>query len=155
MIALSYFVPIVLAMGGNTGIQSSTLVVRSIALGTFEGRSVFKTITREIATGALMGIICGTLIGLWAHFIFLSDISNGEPLAFSPIHLALVVASALFSAMTFATVFGALVPVLLNKANIDPAVASGPFVTIANDISALLIYFGVTTAMIHGFYNIL
>lgn len=145
ILILGAFVPIVLAMGGNAGIQSSTLVVRSIALGNLRDRSVIALLLREIMIGAIMGAICGTVIGYWAHFLVLqesSDISVGI------VQLAAAVGFALFSAMTFAAVFGALVPVVLNRFKIDPAVASGPFITIANDIAALLIYFAVTIALI-------
>jgi len=146
MLVLAAFVPVVLAMGGNTGIQSSTLVVRSIALGGLKGRSVARLLLKEILAGALMGVVCATLIGLWAHFVIAH---GGSGAALSAVHLALVVAIALFTAMTFAAVFGAFVPVALDRMKIDPAVASGPFVTITNDISALLIYFGVTVLLIH------
>ena len=144
VLMLGAFVPAVLAMGGNTGIQASTLVVRTIALRGLEGRSIKKLLLREIIVGAIMGSICGLFIGgwalIWVHY-------SPDP-AFSAIRLASVVGLALFSAMSFAAVFGALVPVILNKARIDPAVASGPFVTITNDLAALLIYFGVTVTLL-------
>jgi magnesium transporter len=144
IVALSFFVPIIMAMGGNTGIQSSTLIIRGIALGASHSRKVMKIITHEVIAGASMGLICGSTIGLWAHFVI---VGNGGS-AVAPSHLALTVGIALFSAMAFAAVFGALVPVLLDRAKIDPAVASGPFVTASNDIFALLIYYGVTLLMI-------
>ena len=145
ILALSFFVPIVMAMGGNTGIQSSTLVIRRIALGTGQFRDLFKVVSHEIITGAIMGIICGLVIGIWARFVIGR---NAPPPAISPAYLALTVGVALFCAMTFAAVFGAIVPVLLDRMKIDPAVASGPFVTASNDIFALLIYFGVTLLML-------
>jgi len=150
IVSLSFFVPIIMAMGGNTGIQSSTLIVRSIALGVSHSRQVIKIIAHEIATGAVMGIICGTTIGLWARFVIVHE---GQS-AVSPSYLALTVGIALLSAMAFAAVFGALVPVLLNSIKIDPAVASGPFVTASNDIFALLIYYGVTLLMISAVHPV-
>jgi len=146
MLILGAFVPIVLAMGGNTGIQSSTLIVRSIALGELKNRNVLKLLLREIATGAIMGCICGLVIGVWAHFLISRNPEFAPDL--SVLELASVVAVALFSAMTFAAVFGAFVPIVLHRIRIDPAVASGPFITITNDISALLIYFGVTIMLL-------
>ncbi len=144
LIILAAFVPAVLAMGGNTGIQSSTLVVRSLALGTIRQGRLLSILGREILTGGMMGVICGTIIGIIARFI------AGQPgnLPFPPAHVGAVVGIALFSAMTFAALFGALVPLVLDRCRIDPAMASGPFVTITNDISALLIYFGVTILML-------
>jgi magnesium transporter len=145
MLVLAAFVPVVLAMGGNTGIQSSTLVVRRLALGDDLPRTLSALLSREILTGALMGALCGGVIGLWAHVVIAQA---PQAVLLPPWRLALVVASALFAAMTFAAAFGALVPVLLDRCRVDPAVASGPFITIANDISALLIYFGVTLLMV-------
>ena len=144
IVALSFFVPIIMAMGGNTGIQSSTLIIRGIALGASHSRRIMKIITHEIIAGASMGLICGTTIGLWARFIIARD--GGT--AIEPSYLALTVGIALFTAMAFAAVFGALVPVLLDRVKIDPAVASGPFVSASNDIFALLIYYAVTLIMI-------
>ncbi|MBT3192069.1 MAG: magnesium transporter [Verrucomicrobia bacterium] len=144
VIILGAFVPAVLAMGGNTGIQASTLVVRTIALRGMEGKSITRLLLREIAVGAIMGTICGLCIGGWA-LVWLRGAP--EP-GFSSMRLASVVAIALFCAMSFAAVFGALVPIVLNKLRVDPAVASGPFVTITNDLAALLIYFGTTIALL-------
>jgi magnesium transporter len=144
ILSLSFFIPIIMAMGGNTGIQSSTLIIRGIALGASHSRRIVKILMHEIMAGATMGLICGTTIGLWARLL----IAHGGNTAIAPSFLALTVGVALFSAMAFAAVFGALVPVLLDRANIDPAVASGPFVSASNDIFALLIYYGVTLIMI-------
>lgn len=146
VLILGAFVPVVLAMGGNTGIQSSTLVVRSIALGRMKGRGVLALLGRELLVGAIMGLICAAAIGLWAHVLIAN--SPAHSMGLSALHLAAVVGMALFSAMTFAAMFGAFVPLVLNKFGVDPAVASGPFITMANDISALLIYFGVTILLV-------
>ena len=75
-------------------------------------------------------------------------VNQPNALPFPVAHVGVVVGLALFSAMTFAALFGALVPLVLDHFRIDPAMASGPFITITNDISALLIYFGVTILMI-------
>ena len=91
-----------------------------------------------------MGCICGLAIGAWAHLML--RMSPDLPMVFSAGHLIVTVAVALFSAMTFAAAFGAMIPMILNRFGIDPAIASGPFISTANDISALLIYFGVTIA---------
>ncbi len=142
VLALSFFVPIVMAMGGNTGIQSSTLIIRGLAIGSFSGRNLYRVFLREMVTGMLMGGICGTAIGLWAAFII------GGGTAYPPAVLGLAVGLALFSAMMFAATFGAFAPLLLNRCKFDPAVASGPFVTASNDIIALLIYYGIILLML-------
>jgi magnesium transporter len=144
VLILGAFVPAVLAMGGNTGIQASTLVVRTIALRGLEGKSIFRLLLREIIVGAVMGSICGVGIACWA----LVWMRVSPEAGLSAVRLASVVGLALFCAMSFAAVFGALVPIVLNKSRIDPAVASGPFVTITNDLAALLIYFGITLVLL-------
>ncbi|NKB25446.1 MAG: magnesium transporter [Kiritimatiellae bacterium] len=141
ILLLVNFVPIVMAMGGNTGIQSSTLVVRGLALGTIEKNRVFKVLKREITTGLIMGLFCGVVTGCAAHYYF--SVTVQSPTSFSPIYLAFTVGIALFSAMTFAALYGAFVPIFLDRLNIDPAVASGPFVTSSTDVSALGIYYGI------------
>lgn len=147
VLALSFFVPIVMGMGGNTGIQSSTLIIRGLAVGSFNEKKLYRLLFREMATGMLMGIICGSVIGLWARFII-----GQNATAFPPSYLALTVGIALFSAMIFAAIFGAFVPLALNRFKVDPAVASGPFVSASNDIIALLIYYG-TTFLLLGMHH--
>lgn len=143
LLVLNMFVPTIMGMGGNTGIQSSTLIIRRIAVEGSPNKNILKLLTHEMTAGATMGILCGSVIGLWACF-FISK----APTPISAAYLAITVALALFSAMTFAAIFGALVPTVLNRYKVDPAVASGPFVSSSNDILALLIYYGVTLLML-------
>ncbi|OGK05764.1 MAG: magnesium transporter [Candidatus Riflebacteria bacterium GWC2_50_8] len=146
VIALVFFVPVVMGMGGNTGIQSSTLVIRGMALNSFSGTDLFKRLMREIAAGAMMGLACGIIVGLWAEYLTRSTAT--AQISYSPPLLALTVGIAMMSAMTFAAMFGAFVPILFSRFKIDPAVASGPFVSSSNDIFALLIYYGVSMALL-------
>ncbi|NCB39550.1 MAG: magnesium transporter [Erysipelotrichia bacterium] len=146
VIALVLFVPVVMAMGGNTGIQSSTLVIRGLALNSFSSGDLFKRLLREIAAGAMMGLACGLVVGLWAEYLIRSG--EASALHFSSTFLAMTVGLAMMGAMTFAAVFGAFVPILFDRFKIDPAVASGPFVTSSNDIFALLIYYGVSILLL-------
>ena len=142
IIILSSFVPIIMAMGGNTGIQSSILIVRGLAVGSFDERQLRRLLGHEILTGMMMGVVCGAIIGIWAHFMV------GDGGQFSALYLAFTVGLALFCAMMFAAAFGAFVPLLLNRYKIDPAVAAGPFVTASNDVMALLIYYAITFLLI-------
>ncbi len=152
VVVLSVFVPIIAAMGGgNTGIQSSTLIIRGLALGTVHSSSIRKSIGREVVTGSFMGVICGFLLGIWALVMII--LTQASP-TIHPLFLAFVVMLSLFSAMTFAALFGAYVPMLLNQAKIDPAVASGPFVTASNDILAITIYYGVTLALLQLYHTL-
>lgn len=145
VLVLSFFVPIVMAMGGNTGIQSSTLLVRAIALGMVRGRGIVRLLFREIAAGVIMGLICGTVIGIWAYYL----IGRGNmSIEYPALFLAFTVGTAMLCSMTFGALFGALVPLTLHRFKVDPAVASGPFVTSFNDIFALVIYHSVSISMI-------
>jgi len=142
VIALSFFVPIVMAMCGSTGMQSSTLVIRSIALQGFEAAGTGRLLLKEVRAGALMGAFCGLLMAAWVRFVV--SLVPEQASAYPPLFLGLTAGSALLLAMTFAAMYGAFVPVVLHRCKVDPAVASGPFVTASNDIIALMIYYLVT-----------
>jgi len=142
IIMLSSFVPIIMAMGGNTGIQSSILIVRGLAVGSFDQSKLVRLLWHEVLTGMMMGLVCGVVIGIWAHIM----VGNSGQL--SALYLASTVGLALFCAMMFAAAFGAFVPLLLNRFKVDPAVAAGPFVTASNDVIAVLIYYAITFLMI-------
>lgn len=146
-VVLSAFVPIVMAMGGNTGIQSSTLVVRRLAMGTLEMSDLSRMLLRELTTGLMMGVLCGAAIGIWARVMM--GWGGGEH-GFDPMMLAAIVAVSLCAAMSVAALFGAFTPMVLKQMRIDPAIASGPFVTASNDLLALLIYYAITIAFIAG-----
>lgn len=133
LIALLVFVPAITAMGGNIGIQSSTIVVRGLATGRIDLGHLWKVLFREIRIGALMGLVCGFIVGSVAH------LWQGEAI------IGLIVAVAMFTAITVAATIGTLAPLALKRLNIDPAVAAGPFVTTSNDITGLLIYFSLAT----------
>ena len=140
---LVFFVPVVCGMGGNAGVQASTLAIRALSLNneiTFG--DVFKKVWKEIAAGALMGAVCGLVIALWAQYLIKT---SPNPPATPAALLSLTVGIAMLCTMSFSTTYGALVPIVFNKFKIDPAVASGPFVTSCNDIFALLIYYAVSS----------
>jgi len=133
---LTYFLPIVMAMGGNVGTQSSTLIVRGLATGQIERGRLIKTIFREVRVGLMLGIVCGILAG---------SISSLIAMLFGhPPQVGLIVGASMALSMIVATLFGSLVPLTLSKLKIDPAVASGPFITTSNDALAVLIYLLVT-----------
>ena len=135
---LAAFVPVIMAMGGNTGMQASAITVRGIALGKIELGQLFKISLKEVSVGMLMGGVCGLLAGSMVWFnltFFISTVSV------NPIKLAGIVGVSMCAAMTFAALTGTLIPIVLHKMKIDPALASGPFVTTGNDLSASLIYF--------------
>ncbi len=133
VLALVTFIPVITGMGGNVGTQSSSITVRGLATGRITLENTRKSIWREARIGIAMGIICGLVVGLialaWHH----------EPI------IGLVVAIAMSASMTIAAAMGALVPTIFQRLKIDPAIASGPFVTTSNDIIGILVYMGTAT----------
>lgn len=131
VLALAFFVPVITAMGGNVGMQSSAIVVRSLALGEFSLVQVRRRLAREAAIAIVNGIVCGGLLSLIA-IAWRKDVGLG-----------VVVGVSMATSMLVAAMTGTFFPILLKRLRIDPALASGPFVTISNDILNLLVYFSV------------
>ena len=137
---VAIFVPVVLAMGGNTGMQSSAICIRGMALGERKYGKLLLIAWREIRVGSCLGLICGSLSALVLSLTLMLTGGAGGVDA-QTMRLALVVGLAMCNAMAFASSFGAVVPVILHRFGVDPAVASGPFITTSNDLSASAIYF--------------
>ena len=133
MISLSFFFPVVMAMGGNTGTQAATVVVRGLATGDIGLVNVGKRLWMELRVALINGIICGGILGLIVGF-WVGDY-----------RLGIIVYTALFLIIILSGIIGAAVPLALKRLNVDPALAAGPFVTTSNDILSLLIYLGLTT----------
>ena len=133
IIALSFFFPVIMALGGATSQQAAIIVVRGLATGDISVLSLGKRILVEIKSslliGMILGILLGTVVSVW--------ISNW--------HLGVVVACALMIIILNAGFIGSAVPIALYKMNIDPAFATGPFVATTNDILGLLIYLSLVT----------
>lgn len=125
--ALAFFIPLITAMGGNVGVQSSAIVVQSLA----KGNDQFGSVVKKIAKEALVALVNG---------IFLSTVVYGFAYIFDSSVLGLVVGLSLFTVIMFAAVFGTLIPLLLDRYKIDPALATGPFITTLNDVLGLFIY---------------
>ena len=134
--ALAAFIPIVMGMGGNVGTQSATIIVRGIATGRVDVHRLRDTVGRELLVGLGLGLAYGLLLGLVAAALY-----RTEPGMLLP--LALTVGLAVCGSMTVAAVVGAGLPLLFERLHIDPAVATGPFVTTAVDVMGVLIYFGM------------
>ena len=133
LIALSFFFPVIMAMGGNTGTQAATVVVRGLATGDISLVNVGKRLWMELRVAFINGLICGLILGLIVGF-WLKDF-----------RLALIVTFSLVVIILNSGLIGSAIPLLLKRLNIDPALASGPFVTTTNDILSLLIYLGLVT----------
>jgi len=132
--AMAFFIPLITAMGGNVGVQSSAIVVQSLAKDNQIEKSLFKRIGKETIVALANGIFLSTIIYVVAALL-------------EDYQLALVVSVSLFTMIMFASVFGTLIPMAMNKLNIDPALATGPFVTTLNDIIGLSVYFTVGTLL--------
>ena len=135
---LAAYVPVVMAMGGNTGMQASAITVRGIALGDIEYGKLFKLSLKEIFVGIMMGLVCGLFT---ASMVYGKLALFGGMPTVHPLKLAFVVGISMCVAMGVASLCGTLLPIILHKWKIDPAVASGPFVTTGNDLLASMIYF--------------
>ncbi|RLB27796.1 MAG: magnesium transporter [Deltaproteobacteria bacterium] len=133
MLALSFFIPVIMAMGGSTGTQAATVVIRGLATGDISIVHTGKRLLTELWVALINGILCGIVLGIVVAF-WLSDPQLG-----------LGVGVSLITVIIFSGSFGAFVPFLLRKFNIDPALAAGPFITTSNDILGLLIYLGIIT----------
>lgn len=128
--ALAFFIPLITAMGGNVGVQSSAIVVQALARGDSQFGSLWKKLGKE----AVVALINGLLLSIIVYAI---------TLFFGSSTLGLVVSVSLFTVTIFAAVFGTLIPLVLDKYKIDPALATGPFITTLNDVLGLFIYFTI------------
>ncbi len=140
---IALFMPMILGMAGNTGTQSLAVTVRGLNNGELDDKSdIYKHLFRELGTGIVNGVLIG-LILFGVTWAFLTLTGNLD--AFK---ITQVVSLSIIVSLTVATVAGALMPIIINSFKIDPAVASGPFVTMINDILALSVYFTLATILI-------
>lgn len=132
---MAFFIPLVVAMGGNVGIQSSALIVQGLANDTLSKDGMVKRILKELMVGLLNGLVCTAVLMAYS-FMF------GYPLA-----LSLTIGASLLAVILFAAAFGTFMPLTLNRMKIDPALATGPFITTSNDIIGLFFYFMIGRLM--------
>lgn len=135
LLTLAFFIPVITAMGGNIGLQSSSMTVRGLATGEIDTHHIGRRVWRELRIGILMGLICGGTVGAIAYLW----LKNGL--------LGVIVGGAMFCAVTVAASMGIMIPVVFDRLKVDPALASGPFVTMSNDITGLAIYFGLAALL--------
>ena len=139
--AMALFIPLIGGTGGNVGIQSSAIVVQGLANGSLELRHAAKQIWKEMSVALINAVVISLLV--FAYNCFKLDPLNPTTLA---------VSLSLFGVVLFASVFGTLVPLALERFKIDPAIATGPFITITNDIIGMLIYMLISGALM-GMFN--
>ena len=135
---LFFFTPLIAAMAGNVGVQSSAIIVQGLANHSISGPIVSRLL-KEISLSLLNGLILAIILFLGSHFLLGVDIKIG-----------IIVTIALVSVIIIASLIGTSIPLILDKFNIDPALATGPFITTSNDICGILIYFSIAK-LILGF----
>ncbi len=133
---LAAFIPVIMGMGGNIGTQSSTIVVRGLATGRLSIRDIWMVVGKELTVGFILGMVYGVFIG---------SVAQAQ---YSMLMLALAVCLAVICSMSVAALVGSCVPMLLARMNVDPAVATGPFVTTAIDIVSVYFYFTIATQLL-------
>ena len=129
LVFLAAFIPVIMGMGGNVGTQSSTIVVRGLATDRIQLRNMGTVILKEIAVGGILGSVYGLFLGIVAH------------VGYQMWRLAVVVGASVVFTMLLATFVGSMLPMMFARFRIDPAVATGPFVTTAIDIMSIFLYF--------------
>ncbi len=134
MIVASFFIPVVMALGGSSGNQAAIITVRAISTGTLWPSQTFKKLFKEFKVANLNALALGSVLIIATYFFFDTGMK-----------FSLLIAGTLFVILNFATIIGAAIPILLNKLKIDPAIATGPFVATMNDIFGLLIYLTLVT----------
>lgn len=129
VVALSFFIPLLIGTGGNAGAQTSTMVIRAMAVGEIRVRDFFKVIFREMRLGLILGLAMAVIGYLRAVLLN------------SPIDLSLTVSATIVAVVTVSSTFGAVMPIIGKKLGLDPAVFSAPMITTVADALGLVIYF--------------
>ncbi len=145
---LAAFIPVVMAMAGNAGIQSSAIMVQGLATGNLWSVNVVRRLGKEVAVAILNGLALALVIFLavTALFVWGADLDFVPPTA-EPLRLAATAGFSLFVVILLAAVIGTTVPLLLARLGIDPALATGPFITTSNDIIGLVVFFLIATLL--------
>lgn len=133
--AMALFIPLIGGTGGNVGIQSSAIVVQGLANGSFSIKRSGRQLLKELGVALINACMISALVFIYNLFL----LGNG-PITKS-------VSLSLFAVVIFASIFGTLVPITLERLKIDPAIATGPFITITNDIIGMLIYMSISSAL--------
>lgn len=138
VVILAAFIPIIMDSAGNVGTQSLAVAVRNISMGEKRTKEEFwRNILKELIAGMIIGLVAGIVLALVAGMFYQNLV------------LALIIGFSLFITLSLSTVVGAVIPFLINRLKIDPAIASGPFITTINDAMGLMIYFSIATKLLH------
>jgi magnesium transporter len=144
---LAFFIPMIISSGGNSGSQAATLIIRALSTGDIE-MSEWKTVLgRELLSGLLLGSIVGIMGSMVIAFWMTT---RGEPLSVFLALQALTVGTSLVGVIIFGNLCGSMLPFLMSKLGLDPAVTSAPFVATLVDVTGIIIYFSVATLLLKG-----
>ncbi len=128
---IAFFMPVVAAMGGNAGVQSSAIIVQGLANNTLKSKNILPKLGKEFTVAMINGLVCSALL-----LMFNLIIGHGY-------NLSMVVSIALITVIVFASLLGTITPLILERFKIDPALATGPFITTINDVIGLGVYFSL------------
>ena len=149
-VVLALFIPLIISSGGNSGSQTSTLIIRSLALQEIQLRDWWRVLGRELITGMGLGLLLG-MIGFVGVMVFpISDPTSGNILAQHLPAIGLTVAISLLGVVLWGSVTGAMLPFILRRLGLDPATASAPFVATLVDVTGLVIYFSLASLLLGG-----
>jgi len=136
VVALAFFIPLLIGTGGNAGAQTVMTVIRSLALGEVGVRQAWRVVLREATTGLVVGVLVGA-------------VAFGQALLWqAPLALALTVSVTMFAICVWSTTVGSLIPILAHRFGVDPAVLSAPLITTLVDATGLIIYFSIAKVIL-------
>ena len=133
---MALYIPLIGGTGGNVGTQSSAIIVQGLANNSLDAKDIFKQITKE----SVVAFINATIISLMVYIYNFVRFGAAATVTYS-------VSISLFAVVMFASIFGTLVPMTLEKLKVDPAIATGPFIAITNDIIGMMLYMGITVLL--------
>jgi magnesium transporter len=145
-LVLALFVPLIISSGGNSGSQATSLVIRALAMGEVRLRQWTQVLGRELGTGLALGVLLGLIAFARIFFWPGSAAIYGEHYGL----LAFTVLLSLVGVVTFGTVTGSMLPLILRRFGFDPATASAPFVATLVDVTGLIIYFSTALIVLKG-----
>ena len=145
-IVLATFIPLIMSSGGNSGSQAASLIIRSLSLGEITIRDWWKVMRRELISGLALGCILGA-IGVFRVLIWASVLGH---LNTQWLYISFTIGLSLIGIVMFGTLTGSMLPLLLKRLGLDPAVSSAPFVATLVDVTGIVIYFSVASLLLGG-----
>jgi magnesium transporter len=126
-----FFIPAITAMSGNVGLQSSTTIIRGLAIGQVNFSMIFRVVSKEVRAAMIIGALCGILVTLYALILGIGE------------NVGLIVGLAMCISISFSAIVGTIIPLSCDKLGIDPAIAAGPFITTLDDSLSIAIYMAI------------